>query len=271
MANERIKTWELDRYLLGELPSSRMKEITKLIQEEPDLKKKISILKKTNAEIIEHNPPETMLPGILRKYEKNRLRTLSREKAGLLSLKRKRLLYATPVLTAALFLMFVVLFRDGSSPGQNRIKGEDALDFSKTQILIYRKNRDQIELLNNGDKARYGDLVQLGYIPAGKTYGVILSIDGNGVVTLHYPEKKNDSTLLNQEKKNLLTSAYELDNAPDFERFFFVTAEEEIDVTEIIIQAEKLADSSQLSKTKDLDLPDSYQQFSILLKKGEKI
>jgi hypothetical protein len=269
MANERIKTWELERYLLGELPSSRMNEIDRLAQENPGLKKEIDNLKKTNAEIIKQNPTEAMLPGIMRIYEKNRPRARSREKAGLLSLKH--LLYGTPVLTAALILMFVVLFRDGDSPGQNRIKGEDALDFTKTQILIYRKNRDQVELLKNGDKVRYGDLVQLGYIPAGKTYGVIFSIDGNGVITLHYPEKTDGSTFLNQEKKNLLNSAYELDNAPDFERFFFITAEGEIDVTKIIIQAEELADSSQLSKTKDLDLPESYQQFSILLKKGEKV
>lgn len=268
MANERIKTWELERYLLGELPSSRMKEIAKLIQEDHDLKKKISLLKKTNAEIIKQNPPETMLPGIMQIYEKNRQQSRIREKANPVSLKR--LLYGTPVLAAVLILVFVVYLRDGTAPVHNRIKGEESLDFSKTQILIYRENRGEVELLKSGDKTKAGDLIQLGYIPAGKIYGVIFSIDGNGVVTLHYPEKTDSSTLLNQEKKNLLTSAYELDNAPDFERFFFITAEEEIDVTKIIIQAEELAGSSQLSKTKDLDLPESYQQFSILLKKGEK-
>ena len=269
MVNKWIKTWEMERYLLGELPFSRMEEISVLAQKNPSLKKEIDDLKKASLEIIKQNPPESMLPGIMRIYEKNRQQVRSKEKVSLLSLKR--LLYGAPVLTAALILLlFMVLLREGNPPGQNRIKGEEALDFTKTQILIYRQNRDQVELLNNGDKARSGDLIQLGYIPAGKTYGVIFSIDGNAVVTLHYPERSDGSTFLNQEKKNLLASSYELDNAPDFERFFFVTAEKEIDVQKIIFQAEELAGSSQLSKTRDLDLPESYQQFSILLKKEKK-
>lgn len=268
MRNNGIKVWELERYLLGELPSARMDEIDRLAQEDPGIKKELDLLKKTNAEIMQQNPLDTMMPGILKKYEENRQQFRNREKAGPMSWKR--LVYGVPVLTAALIIMFVVLLRDGTAPVQNRIKGEDAVDFTKTQILIYRQNRNQVELLNNGDKAGSGDLIQLGYIPAGKTYGVIFSIDGNGVVTLHYPERADGSTFLNQEKKNLLASAYELDNAPDFERFFFVTAEKEIDVQKIIIQAEELAGSTQLSKTTDLDLPESYQQFSVLLKKEKK-
>jgi len=87
--------------------------------------------------------------------------------------------------------------------------------------------------LKNGARAKAGDLLQLAYIPAGKTYGVIFSIDGSGIVTLHHPESKGNSSILKQEKKNLLPSSYELDNAPDFERFFFITTMEEIEVQSI--------------------------------------
>jgi hypothetical protein len=268
MANKRIRTWELERYLLGELPPSRMEEITLLAQEYPDIKKEIDSLEQANAEILRQHTPESMLPEILKQYEENRRQARIREKARPISLKR--LLYAAPVLASAFILLFVVFFNNGTTPDSTRIKGEESLDFTKAQIIIYRKNNSKIELLKNGDHAKAGDLLQIAYVPAGKTYGVIFSIDGSGIVTLHHPESKDDSSILKQEKKNLLSSAYELDNAPDFERFFFITAMEEIEVQRIIKKAEELALSPASAKTKNLELLDSFSQFSILLKKEKK-
>jgi hypothetical protein len=268
MTNERMKTWELERYLLSELPPSRIEEITQLAQEDPDIKKEIDHLKQTHAEILRQHPPETMLPEILKRYEENRRQARIKEKAR--SVTVKRLLYATPVLVSALILLFVVFFNNGTTSDYTRIKGEELLDFTKTQIIIYRKSNSEIELLKNRDQAKAGDLLQIAYIPAGKTYGVIFSIDGSGIVTLHHPESKSSSSTLKQEKKNILSSSYELDNAPDFERFFFITAMEEIEVQSIIKKAEELALSPTSAKTKKLELPESYSQFSILLKKEKK-
>jgi len=268
MTNKRTKTWELERYLLGELPPSRMEEIAKLIRRNPEIKKEIEHLKQTNAEILKQHPPETMLPEILRRYEENKRQARIKEKTR--SVIVKRLLYTAPALVSALILIFVVLFNNGTTPDYTRIKGEESIDFTKTQIIIYRKSNNEIELLKNGDPAKAGDLLQIAYIPAGKTYGVILSIDGSGIVTLHHPESKSSSSVLKQEKKNLLPSSYELDNAPDFERFFFITAMEEIEVQSIMNKAEELALSPASAKTKNLNLPESHSQFSILLKKEKK-
>jgi len=263
-----MKTWELERYLLGELPPSRMEEIAKLVQENPDIKKEIDYLEQANAEILRQHPPETMLPGILKQYEENMRQAQIREKTR--SVRLKRLIYAAPVLACAFILLFVVFFNNGTTPDSTRIKGEESLDFTKTQIIIYRKSDSEIELLKNGDPAKAGDLLQLAYVPAGKTFGVIFSIDGSGTITLHHPESKDDSSVLKQEKKNLLLSSYELDNAPDFERFFFITAMEEIEVQSIMNKAEELALSSASAKTKNLELPESFSQFSVLLKKEKK-
>jgi len=269
MTNKRTKTWELERYLLGELPPSRMEEIAKLIQKNPEIKKEIEHLKQTNKEILKQHPPDTMLPEIMKQYyEENRRQEQIREKAR--SITVKRLLYAAPALVSALILLIVVFFNNGTSPDSIRIKGEESLDFTMTQIIIYRNSNSVIELLKNGDRAEAGDLLQLAYIPAGKTYGVIFSIDGSGIVTLHYPESKGDPSILKQEKKNLLSKSYELDNAPDFERFFFITAMEEIEVQSIIKKAEVLALSPASAKTKNLELSESYSQFSMLLKKEKK-
>jgi hypothetical protein len=268
MANRQIRTWELERYLLGELPPSRMEQITRLSQENPEIKKEIDDLERANAKMLKQHPPESMLPEILNHYEENRRRAQSREKARPITLRR--LLYAAPVLVSAFILLFIVFYNDGAHPDFTRIKGEESLDFSKTQIVIYRKTESGFELLKNGDPANAGDLLQIAYIPAGKAFGVILSIDGNGVATLHYPESKSATSLLKQGKKNLLPSAYELDDAPEFERFFFITAMKEIQVQSVINKAEELAFNSTSEKTANLELPDSYSQFSILLKKENK-
>ncbi len=263
MSHKRVGTWKLERYLLGELPPSAMEEIARQAKEDPDLGRKIHDLKQAGDTILGQNPPEAMLPHILRKYEANLRQAQLRAKAG--QVKRKRLYFAAPVLASALALLFVILAKDGTGP--DRVKGEESLDYTKAQVLIYRKVGTEVKLLGNGDHVRAGDLLQLGYVPAGKEHGVIFSIDGNGVVTLHFPRNLKGSSRLKRGNKNLLASAYELDQAPDFERFFFITAMTEIEVRSILRQAERLADSPASLKTANLGLPRSYGQFSILLEK----
>jgi len=268
MKNKPPRTWELERYLLGELPSRRMEEIKRLAQENPEIQREIARLGNSNPEVLKRHSSEIMIPEILKRYEENKRQARIKEKSGPIILKR--LLYAGPVLATALVLLFIVFFRNGTTPAYTRIKGEESIDFTKTQIIIYRKINSEIDLLNNGNPAHAGDLLQIAYVPAGKTNGVIFSTDGSGIVTLHFPEGKKSSTNLKQEKKVLLTSSYELDDAPDFERFFFITSTKEIDVEDIIKKAEALTASPASAKTASLELPEFYHQFSILLKKEKK-
>jgi hypothetical protein len=255
MKNKLPRTWELERYLLGELPPRRMEEIKRLAQENTEIRKEIECLKDSNPEVLKQHPSEIMIPEILKRYEEDKRQAGIKEKTRPITLKR--LLYAGPILAT-------------TTPNYTRIKGEESIDFSKTQIIIYRKKNTEVALLKNGNQARAGDLLQIAYVPAGKTNGVIFSTDGSGIVTLHFPEGKKDPSNLKQEKKVLLTSSYELDDAPDFERFFFISAMKEIDVEDIMKKAEALAASPSSAKTARLELPESYHQFSILLKK-EKI
>jgi hypothetical protein len=118
-------------------------------------------------------------------------------------------------------------------------------------------------------KAR--DLLQLAYIAAKESHGVILSIDGNGNVTLHFPDKKNHPTSLEQDKKILLPNAIELDNAPGFERFFFITSGVEINAAEILRKAGTLANNPDRAKKDNMALPESLNQYSIIIIKGEQI
>ena len=268
MKNKRPRTWELERYLLGELPSRRMEQIKRLELEDQDLRGEIERLRDSDPELLNRHPSEIMVPEILERYEENKRLAKIEEKTRPSPLKR--LLYAGPVLAATLVLLFVVFFRNGTTPNHTRIKGEESIDFAKTQLIVYRKENSEIGVLKDGSPARAGDLLQIAYVPAGKTNGVIFSMDGSGIVTLHFPEHKKSSTHLEQEKKVLLASSYELDDAPAFERFFFITAMEEIDVEDVLKTAEKLAASPASARTSMLELPESYQQYSLILKKEKK-
>jgi hypothetical protein len=61
---------------------------------------------------------------------------------------------------------------------------------------------------------------------------LIASIDGAGVVTLHYPANADAPALATAlaQKPTSLPQAYVLDDAPQFERFFFITSEDPIEV-----------------------------------------
>lgn len=265
-----VNKWELERYLLGELSSTRMAEIKKLLKTDSELRKKLAALKRSNEEILKQYPPEAVVPQI-----KTQLETGGKDKATQPVLL-KRLLYATPVFAAALVVLFIVFRNPGGHTTQDiqglqstRIKGTETIDVSKPHILVHRKVNDTVELLESGDKASAGDLLQIAYVSVGATYGVILSVDGRGVVTLHYPESEDKDPILDQYKKTFLSTSYELDDAPDFERFFFITSKSEIDVQAILNSAKVLAKHPKTSDLAELELPDSLRQYSLLIKKGE--
>jgi hypothetical protein len=247
-----------------------MDEIKKILETDPKLREELDVLKSSNEEILDQYPPAVVVPRIKSQLEKK-----GGGRAGH-PVFLKRLLYATPALAAVLIVLFIVFQDRGNHTGLEmeglhgtRIKGTEKIDMSKPYILIHRKVDDSVELLESGDKASTGDLLQIAYASVGANYGVILSLDGRGVVTLHYPESADKDPLLDQDKRTLLPSSYELDDAPDFERFFFITSKSEIDVQEVLKSAEALAKNIKTSETEDLDLPDSYGQYSLLIKKGE--
>jgi hypothetical protein len=184
--------------------------------------------------------------------------------------------YAIPALAAVLVVSFIVFQNSGrrtiseiESLHGTRIKGTETIDVSRPHILVHRKVDNSVELLESGDQASAGDLLQIAYESVGANYGVILSIDGRGVVTLHYPESEGENPVLDKERRTLLSSSYELDNAPNFERFFFVTSNAKIDVRAILNSAKVLAKNPKIAEGEDLDLPNSISQYSLLIKKGE--
>ena len=278
MANNKIPGWLLERYLLGELPKSKLKKIRIQLKENPNLREEIERLEKSDKNTLEKYSPTSIVPEIMSRYnkEKNSEKNINRATPIFF----KRVLYFSQVFVSALVIFFIGLqiYKGNLSPSKNiefvkgtRVKGLQNLhaNMKTTHLIIHRKTNSNIELLENGVKAKAGDLLQLAYVAAKESHGVIFSIDGNCTVTLHFPDKKNGSTALKQRKKVFLASAYELDDAPEFERFFFITSNSEIDVEQIIKSADALAKNPGSLKNGTIELKKAQNQYTILIKKGD--
>jgi len=75
------------------------------------------------------------------------------------------------------------LLGPGDGPG-DRVKGLEPT------LLLFRKTPEGSEPLKDGAAARAGDLIRIGYRAAGQRWGVIVSVDGRGVVTRHLPRER---------------------------------------------------------------------------------
>lgn len=151
---------------------------------------------------------------------------------------------------------------DGTElPEVTRIKGDAVL-------TIERLGERGPERVHDGDEARAGDRVQLQYRASDREQGVIVSIDGRGVATLHFPDAVDASPTLRGNGTVALDHSYELDDAPGFERFFFVTAAPGLRVrVDRVVQAAEALARSPGAATDSLALPDGYEQRSLSLRK----
>jgi hypothetical protein len=65
----------------------------------------------------------------------------------------------------------------------------------------------------------------------------------------------------------MLDYAYQLDDAPGFERFFLVTADRAPAVDEVLAAGRRLASDPRQARQANLALPAGLEQWSVLLAK----
>lgn len=244
--NNKISDYILERYILGELSESKMAELAGFISDDPDLRRKIASLKKSNVDILEEYPSETVASMI-----KNSAGVSETGKAGKAKVKYFAIPSLAAAVAAAVFFISPLaddLFKDDAGRDITRIKGAEA------NIYLYRKINGNVEQLADGSSARKNDLLQIAYSAAGKQlFGTIISIDGRGTVTLHYPVN-GSSSKIRTGSKVVLENSYELDDAPSFEKFFFFISVTELNPDKIISGAKILAsDPDKILKGKIID------------------
>jgi hypothetical protein len=194
--------WKIERYLLGELPESDM-ETLKNLENESELRLQIEQLKNSNEELLAKYPYKRKFAAIPN----------------------------VPIQLAAIFLLcataFIAMLSNNNIEEITRVKG------LKTSLEIWRKTAEFTEELANNSEAKAGDLLQIRY-SALEPYGVLLSLDGNGVLTIHLAGKNGKAAHLEAGKIISLENAYELDNAPKFETFYLITANREFELAPVV-------------------------------------
>src|SRR5262249_49798609 len=144
-------------------------------------------------------------------------------------------------------------------PETERIKGTPG---GRPSLSVYRRTAAGSERLADGDIVHAGDLVRLGYASAGRRYGLILSIAGRETVTLPLPPSGDRAVLLTGGKTILLDAAYELDDAPRVERFYFVTGTEPFAATPVLTAARRAAAQGAGSVPTALPIPSGLDQVT---------
>jgi hypothetical protein len=282
MKQRRIPTWLLERALLGEVPADRADEVREILERDPDERARLAELERSNAEILAELPPAAVAAEVARRA------ALAARAQGVAppnghpaprARRRMRVLSGSFAVAAGAVVVAVAVGRqvgwpDRAAPLDRPVGGPGEVGPEVTQVkgdpmlLLHRKRGAVVERLAAGQAtARAGDRLQISYRAGGARHGVILSLDGAGGVTLHFPALAGGSTRLAGKGLVSLDHSYELDDAPGFERFWFLTAAEPIDVASVLAAAESLARDPQRAAQGRLALPPELRQLSYTLRK----
>ncbi|MCA9654906.1 MAG: hypothetical protein KC501_33630 [Myxococcales bacterium] len=282
--SERIPDLMVERLALGELPEAQAQTLRARLEADGD--ERLAAIGRTNAEILREHPPQRVAAEIQRRLD--RLEDDQRP-------ARAGWLVWAPVAAAAGLALVWWGTRDpesGTSPEViARVEPPPSAGSGDPSVVtppvaddgpeaIYLKGDPQLIVdrivemrpvaMSDRDPVSAGDRLQVSYRAAGMAQGVIVSIDGAGVATLHFPADEGASPRLDQGGRIPLMESYELDDAPGFERFFFVTLpddEPSLEVAQVMDAARTLA--SEGGREGDLRLPEGWRQQSLLLLKPQ--
>lgn len=134
------------------------------------------------------------------------------------------------------------------------------------RLRAYLRRGGVANELGDGAVVEAGDLIQLTYVAAGNRQGVVVSVDGEGDVTLHHPDAVAGSTALEPMGEHPLDHAFELDAAAGCERFYLVTSgDRPVDVGKVMDAAKRLRSDAS---SRPLALPVDLRQTSLTLRKA---
>ena len=242
-----IPDWKLERFLTGDLPESEMREIRELEATDAMLAQRIKLLREDNKAILNKLPFEAIAGRIA---EVKDIADAAEAKKVASSFRFLKFASAA-VLVLAVALVALMTQRETVVTGGNVAGGDvaQARDAQNTQVAlaetpsdtrikgldarmeVWKKTEAGIVQLQDLDEVREGDEIQLRYAVPEKCYGLLFSMDGNGALTLHMGDGEK-AVELAPGKMNSLPFAYKLDDAPYFEKFFFVTSPKEFAVEE---------------------------------------
>jgi hypothetical protein len=259
----------LERSRLGELPAPERDALARRIENEPELRARLAALEASDVELRRRLQAGSLAERVRARLVAQSERGPAPAPAGAWSRSwplRAGLTVAASVLLA-LSLRTTAPTPATSEPGV-RTKG------LRPGLSLFRKVAEGSETLADGDVAHEGDVIRIGYHSLGRRYGVIVSVDGRGGVTRHFPDRGTEAAPLEAGDVVLLGHAYQLDDAPAWERFFFVTADVAFSAATVEEAARQVSVGSGGGAAgrapADLPLPVELEQSTFLLTKEQR-
>jgi len=277
--SKKNPTWLLERVAQGELAAAEVEQLRqRLAAEGRSMDDELGALQASSRHILAELPRQTVGDAIRR-------RAASTSPSLKTPRSRLALLFAPTLLAGSVaFALFMTRGPGNPAKAVSRPPADEDDIILKGDILrsprlvVYRRKAAQAsglpgsEKLSDGAPAARGDVLQLAYdkAPDG-LFGVLLSIDGAGRVTQHLPEEgARAAAPLTPVREIPLPSAYELDDAPDFERFVLVTSAQPFAIEVALDAARAVSREAASAKTASLTLAPNYRQTSILVHKTGK-
>jgi len=259
-----ISSFLLERYRIGEVTAEEKEYVEDILAKDERTALALSNLDSADDDFRLRFPLEKFFPAEQKESINSGLQRMNIPRFGFSRLRKVPALVWS-ICAAALVLVIALPLIILKNPRQvefgDRIKGAST-ENSSIELNVYIKEKSSGEgvKLTNQANVREGNTVQLAYQISGgasvEKYGVIFSIDGRSSVTMHFPYAPWQSTLLVSGKPVPLDEAYTLDDAPNYEIFFFVTGERPLDIGRVMDTAKQLA--LRIGKN-----PDSAESYGI--------
>jgi len=252
-----IPDWKLERFLTGDLPEEEMNKLRELEANDAIFANRVKMLREDNKAILSKLSFEEIAEKIAEMDAENaagKCSSVNGATSGTVtdSVARFRILKLASAAVLVLAVALVAFFAQRETAVMNERVGSDVASVQETQntqvalaetqsdtrikgldarMEVWKKTSAGIAQLNDLDSVGEGDEIQLRYAVPEKCFGLLFSMDGNGALTLHMGDGVKAIELA-PGKMNSLPFAYKLDDAPYFEKFFFVTSPKEFAVEE---------------------------------------
>ena len=230
-----IADWMLERYRLGELSAVDAARGAAELSADVALQARLKQLAEDDVATLAAYPPARVAARV--------------ERAALP--EKKSFGWLPAFALAAAVTVGIVALRATTEP-DIRFKGDGP------SLRLFRLAGKEPERLVDGAHVKPHDVVQVAFELSGAAHFVIVSVDGAGHATLHWPL---DGTTLAAPGFKALPQAFELDEAPGFERFFLVTSDVPLSAPDVLKAAQGV------SRSGPLELPKTAAQRSLLLDK----
>ncbi len=234
---KRVPDWLVERFAAGDLPPRQAAEVQQRLERSGALGR-IAELERSNRTLLAEHPPARVIAEVKRRETAERRNTAKRGETAEHGDTEKRrsagartggqwMLPAFALAgVASLIVAFVSVGPLAPTPSANR-QDETAPETVTAKglephLVVYKQTPAGPARLKHPSTVRPGDTLQLAYVAAGARHGVVASVDDRGTVTLHLPEQEGPAAALAERGETALPHAFELDQAPGFERFVFV-------------------------------------------------